>query len=100
MTKHTPGKWAIANYDDEIDGRKCAVVQPIYSQNNGGVVTAICPGIDRRANARLIAAAPDLLAALKWAVDQLAEPLHGDGSSYGRQYLWAKDAIAKARGTD
>jgi hypothetical protein len=51
-----------------------------------------------RVNASLIAAAPDLLAALEWAIGALAEPIHGDGSLYGREYANARAAIAKATG--
>jgi len=104
MSKHTPGPWKIAQqYKDEAnypigayrigtdkrDGHDVAVVQCVY----------------REANARLIAAAPELLLALKellqtapaflpesadkWAIDDYAEALKN-----------ATKAIAKAEGTD
>jgi hypothetical protein len=50
---------------------------------------------DHEANARLIAAAPDLLAALEWAVDTAdAEQYEADW------YADARMAIAKAKGDE
>ena len=31
--------------------------------------------------------------ALKWTLEQCAEPIHGEGSSYGREYLYARAAL-------
>ena len=45
---------------------------------------------------RLRAVNAELLAALQWAIERVAEPLHGNGSAYGREYQFARDAIAKA----
>lgn len=56
-TKHTPGPWVVV--DPEANGNTC--VQSAVSHSNGGFVTASCPGDDQVANARLIAAAPNLL---------------------------------------
>jgi hypothetical protein len=50
------------------------------------------------ANARLIAGAPDLLAALKWALDNLSMPTHLSDPEYGLHYQAARAAIAKAEG--
>ncbi|KDS77633.1 hypothetical protein WLV04_24715 [Bordetella bronchiseptica] len=64
-TKHTPGPWAV-RYDYVVqarsfdDGRLVPVAQP-YGVNSDGT--------DLFANARLIAAAPELLEALEEAVD-------------------------------
>ena len=62
MTKHTPGPWVIV---DPVAGST-----PVQSAlmtttaRNGGFVSAMCPGPDQQANARLIAAAPDMYEAL------------------------------------
>lgn len=54
MSKHTPGPW-IAKGDN------------VYEENEPGRIAKTCGGTDEQAaaNARLIAAAPDLLEALK-----------------------------------
>lgn len=63
MRKHTPGPW---HYFETADGR-CRV-KPL----NGKYIVAECSAMEpqceeQRANARLMAAAPDLLEALKAA---------------------------------
>mgnify|MGYP001558852063 FL=1 len=73
-TKHTPGPWKYQKprgHQHAID-RKYEVVAPI---NGGGesVIVGEHTGVDclNEANARLIAAAPDLLAALQAIEDSL-----------------------------
>lgn len=58
---------------------------------------------DKKADARLIAAAPDLLEALEWAMTKLARPdarsTHASGPyPYLEKYDAARAAIAKAKG--
>jgi hypothetical protein len=60
--KHTPGPWEAVG----------TVVQTVRTADGGGFLVADCPNIevgtpmpDRLANARLIAAAPELLAVCK-----------------------------------
>lgn len=96
-TEHTPGPWAYAGNGnittqaahygftvasvDTFTGRSC------------------CPDEERRANARLIAAAPDMLAALEGLLTNAPAP-----KSVKQDYHYmvsreaAKRAIAKARG--
>jgi hypothetical protein len=52
--KHTPGPW------EDVG----TVVRTLLTPNGGGFIIADCPAgnADRRANSRLIAAAPQLLA--------------------------------------
>lgn len=82
-TKATPGPWEVATSRDVWS----AVIAP-------GVAT-ICMEIENDADARLIAAAPDLLAALKWYVEH-------DDTDESEYYMAgqnaARAAIAKAEG--
>lgn len=89
--KHTPGPWKW--YWRKEDGEaNCGV----FSEKNPGQAYAVarCPRYQKKeqweVDARLIAAAPDLLAALKWYVTGKGKP-DLDGS-IGRA------AISKARG--
>jgi hypothetical protein len=90
MTSFTPGPWA-------IDGSE------IVSKKQSRVIAEVCyiGGAERKANARLIAAAPELLESLKLFVD----PFEGDeldqiADDYGlqtsRRVAQARAAIAKA----
>jgi len=62
MSKHTAGPWV-------------AVGSTVYFSNKGGISLERAP--DPEANARLIAAAPDLLIALKQVNDCLVKCLTG-----------------------
>ena len=83
MSKHTPGPWVVdaAQYGYIITAKggayDIAVVRDIGNEDN-------------KANARLIAAAPELLAALKRATDLLARYDHDDA------WRQARAAIAEA----
>ncbi len=87
--KHTPGPW-------EHWGDLVSVAEP---QIGAGNIICVEPPTERSAanwpaNARLIAAAPDLLGALESLVENL---IHGDFISETRISA-AVDAIALARG--
>lgn len=60
-TKHTPGPWEVVDYNIEV------TKGTTYTVNNRGGVGAH----ELRANARLIAAAPDMLEALKNIIHEL-----------------------------
>ena len=85
--KHTPGPWRIDP-------------GPGFSRNRIEDADGICVafawglGLEADANARLIAAAPDLLVALKEAADPIAGHLHGPTLDR------ALAAIDKAEGRD
>lgn len=96
-TKHTPGPWAV-RYDYVVqapsfdDGRLVPVAQP-YGVNSDGT--------DLFANARLIAAAPELLEALEDLKSELvlSDVDQGYIESHFRRCLnKAAAAIAKATG--
>ena len=60
MSKHTPGPWTTTNRGDEVWAGDTFICRPAATQDRiGGMQLGEC-----RANARLIAAAPDLLEAL------------------------------------
>lgn len=69
-TKHTPGPWRINQYDEPVDAS---------GENIRAKGLALTNTDEAKANTRLIAAAPELLAALKawadnpdgWSVDQV-----------------------------
>ena len=88
MSKHTPGPWeAISN----LVRTRCT------SDGNGGFLIAECPPNigDRLENARLIAAAPDMLKALQ----EIVAAADGDGwSQLDATLAKARAAIAKATG--
>ena len=60
MSQYTPGPWYCTNEDDSVLGQVSS--QPIGYQLGGNI--ALTFGDDAKANARLIAAAPELLEAL------------------------------------
>jgi len=85
MSKHTPGPWAATQTPN--DGR-WAVLGPAFALP----MFAVSP-VTSEANARLIAAAPDLLDALKW----LARGEH-EWSAPPQAIAFMERAIAKAEG--
>lgn len=103
MSKHTKGPW--------FSGPKCEISGwvNIYSIEDDGFESlpfAACKHHDQEANARLIAAAPELLEALKAAIDCGMVPItsasEGGASKHSRQVQVAdtiRAAIAKAEGT-
>ncbi len=84
--KHTPGKWkAVPNGGDDIDTQKLYVVT---NDNRAAQTIAACDYQDEgEANARLIAAAPDLLAALVELIESNKEY---------ESYFPDRDGISKA----
>ena len=93
MNKHTPGPWTV-NYETDINGMEndpengCAGLVDVAH-----VYMRTVPG-RHEANARLIAAAPELLEALQEAVDRQAYR-EGSGPNWWEN---ARAAIAKATG--
>ena len=89
-TKHTPGPWSVAetrhNYDTVIRGPRG---EPIALTLIAGYTKK-----EGTANSALLAAAPDLLEALKWMVLRTEEGGYPDGKCLED----ARAAIAKATG--
>lgn len=91
MTNHTPGPWA-ANPDGLIHAGK--------NRLHIAQAATIGMGHAAAANARLMAAAPDLIAALTHALDRFESiPAHQDEAGiYRHAATIARAAIAKATG--
>ena len=67
MTSHTPGPWIVANgLQVWRDGPSAARSPRICTLRNAADPVDQLPADQMAANARLIAAAPDLYEALKW----------------------------------
>lgn len=89
MSEHTPGPWTAI----QVEGGEWT----IWREGTNHFVTETTGTMATEANARLIAAAPDLLEALEALVD----PCDCYGRERGDHSVLcnrARDAIAKARG--
>lgn len=74
-TKHTPGPWHYA---------ECQTGTPfVDTESVGDLFAAALPLDEERANVRLMAAAPDLLAALEDMINH-CQGCNGRGRCYGR----------------
>lgn len=90
MSKHTPGPWFLA---EKVEGKHTVTnLRRIRSEREGMEHGAVCEvygiadGSEAHANARLIAAAPELLVALQLMVDRFIDT----EGSYG---VWENEAI-------
>ena len=99
MTKHTKGPWTATKHDQHW------VRVNVTIKAGGNTWVAFMPDEDkeeRMANARLMAAAPDLLEALENAVSELDYLTVAPDSDYARPddeiIKAAEAAIAKAKG--
>lgn len=108
MTQHTPGPWKPQADTHNIIGHSC-YDEFRFIMSNDGIVARISNSQTQAADARLIAAAPDLLAALVDLVEWLdksglahTRPLHC-GAIHTEQVEFsvvtdARAAIAQAQG--
>lgn len=88
-TQHTPGTWVIYKVDDST------LVLVLDDQGKPSKKICRCGGISEEANARLIAAAPELLQALE-ALIEIGKP-DLSNPKYDSYFLTAREAIKKAR---
>ena len=100
MSKHTPGPWTVGGtrhykHSGSIDGVEVAIhYGPPESRGNCiAFAYGHGPHGDAEADARLIAAAPELLSQLEFAV-ALLKPMFGHAAQVERM----EDVIAKATG--
>lgn len=99
-TKHTPGPWVISERVKTARLDNALMVRPADHHNYEYGATAIIATSE--ASARLISAAPDLLAALKSLMARAAQDAE-DYAPDGNEPIWgciadASDAIQKATG--
>ena len=100
MAAHTPGPWVFGNWPTGAAGVMpesgwVDVWAPTVSGH--GLPFAACKHHDKEANARLISAAPDLLAALQNAEKHLTATSHPNcGQKPGDTLYTVRAAIAKA----
>ena len=95
MTSHTPGPWGLMEHRDGY----YALTPPDGRCSYFGKLP--CQDAEDHANAALISAAPDLLAALKecliaLSVDAQVEQSEGREGTASAAYRFAERAIAKA----
>lgn len=101
MSKHTPGPWSVPHFADENSACACSYVFSDAQRGFGAIATVQFGGENEsygtaKANANLIAAAPDLLEALElMASDYMRKD--GLGFDLIASSIMFK-AIAKARG--
>lgn len=95
-TKHTPGPWTMhPRFDDGAEVRALAPVAWCgVASTHGASGNQSIDAAEARANARLIAAAPDLLAAL----EDIARGDYSDPLCMRTPEQRAREAIAKAKG--
>lgn len=86
MGMHTPGPWTINGSAIETDN---TIIAHIYDPDENG------PD-EFAANAHLIAAAPDLLAACEWLLDAIGDKSRDEHTIYAKEQ--ARAAIRTARG--
>jgi len=93
--KHTSGPW----WHDDDKEVGCIVIRAPDGDGVPWQIASMCdfgPSGDEEANARLIAAAPELLAALKDLLDAVARDVPGAASITTGPMGAARAAIAKA----
>ena len=108
MSKHTPGPWEVGKrvspgqtFDHEIN-----IFPPDTFESHGfqyGGPVCVVQANGEAHDAHLIAAAPELLAALKWAmrgIPKYAQRIKGQNEGYCDGWDAAHAAIAKTEGLD
>jgi len=90
MNKHTPGKWEACGTTVHAGKSMVANCEPYYTTKSGDTCEA---------NARLIAATPDLLSACEYVVKWHRDNDGGDGALFGLDFVTTCiAAIRKAKG--
>jgi len=105
--KHTPGPWRISGYNENMGYPEPVIAGMVNGCTAYVAVCIECQGMDD-ANARLIAAAPELLEALIEVTATLAWNAHGECRAIhdgpimpsSQAIEVARAAIAKAKGEE
>jgi len=97
--QHTPGLWKIDGAGNEVSSRSKSIAH-VYGHLPSGYASEVEWSIEDLANARLIAAAPELLDALLncEAIMSAIECGHMKPLGFSTVLEEARDAIAKAKG--
>ena len=95
-TKATPGPWEVSIFNQQLGNSNKR--QTLYTIKDCEISYSIHPTEEQEANARLIAAAPDLLEACKAAMTDLIFP--SCGGTHGDLYAIIQKAVMKATGKE
>jgi hypothetical protein len=104
MSKYTPGPWKTDDFDDDAPFAILAGRQAVCMLGEHGELKPFRAFENAKANARLIAAAPELLEALELCLQKLAAMAEHFGDRWPfdlnrvRAETAARAAIAKATG--
>lgn len=106
MSTHTPGPWRIRKAfasDEEFEVYPAYTDKPSPKPGKWAEIATVCghglrPRASAKANARLIAAAPELLEALEWLVALAPDPEHAPDEVTREHVIKANVVIAKAKG--
>jgi hypothetical protein len=90
--KHTPGPWAFSAYTNDVCNFE------VFASGSSGEIVAGEYGVTEEADARLIAATPELLEALRNMVDWLDDGNRQLSDAAAADVAKARAAIAKATG--
>ena len=85
MSEYTPGPWQLARYDAERCWSEVETVERGTDLPDQGYTLAIVYGLESNANARLIAAAPELFEACHAALMRLCDPYLGEDEGERQQ---------------
>ena len=96
--KHTPGPWLIETFMRPTKGEVTQVAA--FSEDGNRILCCVVESFKKIEDSRLIAAAPELLEALKAVLNEFAKDGHGGEFEDGEHpYVdAARAAIAKATG--
>ena len=99
MIEHTPGPWEVGSAFDNYGETEIAIERMTPA---GNLVVAVALGglQGQNANAKLIAAAPELLQSLQAIVKSLADQDDEGLIEHAQQMIDARAAIAKAIGAN
>lgn len=100
MTKHTAGPWEVTNWGQVASVTTHNRALGIATVNAYGDTTKGIPSAEDTANARLIAAAPDMLAALRMAMetcDNVADAIAAQHQEQTKEARWLNEVVAVTR---
>jgi hypothetical protein len=92
MSKHTPGPWTTIHQDQRVVAAPVGKIRPTVAE----CISSLIEYSERKANARLIAAAPELLEALKDMLAEFDTILDEVKDSFSDQGIWEKTDICRS----